>query len=233
MERSSSPYLAALKYRWLTPLYDPLVRWTVRERAFKRHLVEQVGAEAGQRVLDIGCGTGTLALLIKRASPEAAVVGIDADPGVLEIAKRKADVAGVSVELVRGDSSELPYPDGSFDRVVSSLLFHHLTRENKRRTLREALRVLRRGGELHVADWGKAGNFAGRVAFIMVQLLDGFDTTSDNVRGLLPTLITEAGFENFAEHKRFTTPFGTLALYRADKRLAEKRGAGRSRPCPV
>jgi ubiquinone/menaquinone biosynthesis C-methylase UbiE len=88
---------------------------------------------------------------------------------------------------------ELPYPDASFDRVISSLLFHHLTRENKERTLREVFRVLRPGEELHVADWGKAQNWPMRVAFLLVQMLDGFETTADNVNGLLPELFAWPG----------------------------------------
>jgi len=112
---------------------------------------------------------------------------------------------------------ELPYPDATFDRVISSLLFHHLTRGNKERTLREVFRVLRRGGELHVADWGKAQNRLMRTAFLLVQMLDGFETTADNVRGLLPELFRAAGFEDIQEPTRYMTVVGTLSLYKARK----------------
>jgi SAM-dependent methyltransferase len=112
---------------------------------------------------------------------------------------------------------ELPYPDASFDRVISSLLFHHLTREKKERTLKEIFRVLRQGGELHVADWGKAQNKLMRTAFLLVQMLDGFETTVDNVSGLLPELFRSAGFEDIQEPTRYMTIVGTLSLYRARK----------------
>lgn len=78
-------YFPALKYDWLTPLYDPLLRWTLRESIFKRHLMEQAGIERDHRVLDLGCGMATLMIQIKRAHPEAEVVGIDVDLKIAEI----------------------------------------------------------------------------------------------------------------------------------------------------
>jgi len=110
-------------------------------------------------------------------------------------------------------SSELGFPDQSFDCVVSSLLFHHLTTKRKLETLAEIKRVLKPGGELHIADWGKAQNFLMRGAFLIVQLLDGFTTTSESVEGELLEYIELAGFANAGETQRFKTIFGTLSLY--------------------
>lgn len=217
MDKNRNQYIPALKYDWLTPLYDPLLKWTMGEFAFKRQLVRQAGIEKGNRVLDLGCGTATLTLLIKKTHPEAKVVGLDGDLKVLEIAKAKAVKTGLKIALDRGMAFELPYPDNSFDRVLSSLVFHHLTRDNKVRTLREVFRVLKPGGELHVADWGKPQNTLMRVAFLLVQMLDGFNTTADSVNGLLPELFSQAGFEDTQQTDRHITLFGTLALYRARK----------------
>jgi len=145
------------------------------------------------------------------------VVGLDGDSKVLAIARAKAAKAGSDVTLDHGMAFELPYPDSSFDRVLSSLLFHHLTRENKGRALEETFRVLRPGGELHVADWGKAQNTLVRAAFLLVQLLDGFKTTADNVLGLLPEFFRAVGFQEVEETARYMTVVGTLSLYRARK----------------
>lgn len=210
-------FISALRFDWLTPLYDPLVRWTLRESTFKRKLLEQARIERGHRVLDLGCGTGTLALLIKKTHPDSDVVGLDGDPRALEIARAKTTRAGVQVGLDRGMCFELPYPDDSFDRVLSSLLFHHLNRENKLRTLRDVFRVLRPGGELHIADWGTPGNLLLRGAFLLVQLLDGFETTADNVAGILPRLCTAAGFEDVQELGHHHTSFGTIRFVDARK----------------
>ena len=93
----------------------------------------------------------------------------------------------------------------------------NLTPENKNRTLAEIYRVLRPGGELHVSDWEKAQNLTMRLAFLMVQLLDGFETTAENVRGRLPELFRHAGFKEVQETSRSMTMFGTLSLYLAKR----------------
>lgn len=99
--------------------------------------------------------------------------------------------------------------------MVSSLLFHYLTTEDKHLTFEKVRELLRPGGELHIADWGQAQNILMRVAFLGVQLLDGFRTTSDNVHGRLISLMQEAGFTSVVEAHHAITPFGTLSLYRA------------------
>ncbi len=217
MDKNRDEYIPALKYSWLTSLYDPILRWTLRESTFKRQLVEQARIGRGDRVLDLGCGTATLSLLVKRAHPEAEVVGLDGDIKVLQIARAKAAHAGLEIALDHGMAFELPYPDNYFDCVLSSLLFHHLTLENKNRTLKEGFRVLRPRGEFHIADWGKAQNNFMRIAFLLVQMLDGFKTTADNVQGRLPELFRTAGFEAVQEASRYMTIVGTLSLYWARK----------------
>ncbi|MCA1553246.1 MAG: class I SAM-dependent methyltransferase [Chloroflexi bacterium] len=135
-------YIPALGQHWLTPLYDPLLRWGMRETRFKNSLLAQARIHPEQRVLDLGCGTGTLTVLIKQAHPDAEVIGLDADPQVLTIAAAKAAQAGMDIQFDEGMAYQLPYPDDSFDRVLSSLMFHHLTNEHKQRTLSEVFRVL-------------------------------------------------------------------------------------------
>ena len=215
MPTESRGYLPALRFRALTGLYDPVVRTTTREGRFKEMLVEQAAVEAGQRVLDLGCGTGTLAIQVKQREPGAEVAGLDADPEMLAQARTKAEEAGVELELTEGFSTELPYEDGSFDRVLSTLFFHHLDPEPKRVTAREIARVLRPGGELHVADWGKPSDPAMAVAILGIRLLDGFENTAENVEGKLPAIFEGAGLEQAQQTKSLRTPLGTIALYRA------------------
>jgi len=217
---SSTRYVPALAYPFLTRWYDAVVRWTTRERHFRVGLLEQMGAGAGRRVLDVGCGTGTFALMLKQAHPSAHIVGLDGDAAVLELARRKAGQTGAEVDWQQGSAHSLPFPDHSFDLAASSLVFHHLDRPAKRAALREIHRVLKPGGALHVADWGRASNGLMRAAFLSVQLLDGFGNTADNVAGLLPDFMREAGFADAREVQRLATPCGTLSLYQARKPAA-------------
>jgi len=215
-------YIPALRFRPLTAWYDSIIRWTIRECAFKSRLVEQANVHAGQRVLDLGCGTGTLTLLLKSRSLQAEVVGIDADPEILAMARAKRVTSGLDIEFQQALSFALPFHDNSFDCVVSSLMFHHLTRENKLRSLRESLRVLRPGGWLHIADFGAPQNTALRSAFFLVQIFDGFESTRDNVAGLLPGFVRDAGFSELGETAYFATLFGTIRLLQAQKVCRQK-----------
>lgn len=208
-------YIPALRYDSLTRFYDVVLKTMMKDERFKRLLVAQAGLQPGQRVLDVGCGTATLTILIKQACADAEVIGLDGDSNVLSIAAQKIRDSGLDIQLREGIAWDAPFEAATFDRVVSSLVFHHLATDEKRRTLTKLRELLRAGGELHVADWGKAQNVAMRGAFLAIQLLDGFATTTDNVRGRVPELMTEAGFTNVQETHREMTIFGTLSLYRA------------------
>ncbi len=207
-------YIPALSYDWLTSFYDPVVALTTREKAFKGVLSEQARIGVNHRVLDLACGTATLSILLKRKQPRAQVIGIDADAKILEIAKTKARKAGLEIQLDEGMSFDFPYEDESFDRVISSLFFHHLTREDKSKTLLEVKRVLKPNGELHVADWGLPASWLMRGSSYLIQLLDGFETTADNFNGLLPQLMTDAGFASIEETNHFNSLFGTIRLHK-------------------
>lgn len=171
----------------------------------------------GHQVLDLGCGTGTFAVQIKQSVPEAKVVSIDGDTQVLSIAKEKIQKESAEVHFYGCFSSQLPFSDCTFDRVVSSLFFHHLMKDQKIVTAKEVFRVLKPGGQLHVADWGKPTNRLMRLLFYTIQILDGFANTTDNVKGLLPQIFQECGFGGARLNENFSTIYGTMALYSAIK----------------
>ena len=214
---SDQKYVPALGFNWLTAYYDAVVAATTRERRFKHALIKQAHFGSGQRVLDLASGTGTLAIWIKQHHPQADVTGVDGDPAILSLAKHKAQKNNVFVQFIHALSYDLPYPESYFDRVVSSLFFHHLSWENKVLTAQEIFRVLKPGAELHIADWGRANNPLMRGLFLFIQLLDGFKNTQDNVSGKLIPLFEQAGFIEVKQRQTFNTTFGTMVLYSAVK----------------
>jgi ubiquinone/menaquinone biosynthesis C-methylase UbiE len=203
-------FIPALRFHRLTPLFDIVAAATVRDRAIKSRVLARARLAGGEDVLDLGCGTGTLAVAAARATPRARIFGLDADPAILARARRKAAVAELDIGFDEGRSTALPYADGSFDVVLSTLFFHHLPDEAKQQTARELVRVLRPGGRLVVGDLGRPQDPLMRAAVrLTVQLLDGVATTALNVRGELPALLTAAGLRDAAVVDRVRTPTGT------------------------
>ncbi len=217
METSRERYIPALGYRFLTPIYDPIVSLTCREKSVKLQLLSQTDIQHGNFVLDVGCGTGTFAVQMKKTTTKAEIFCIDGDLQVLAIARGKARKNDADVRYYCCFSTQLPFPENSFDRVVSSLFFHHLSKTQKITTIQEIHRILKPGGQVHVADWGKPTNLLMRSLFYLIQILDGFNTTSDNVKGLLPEMFRKCGFDYVAVCKNFLTVFGTMSLYSAVK----------------
>ncbi len=208
-------YVPALGLHGLTRFYDPLIRFTMREESLKRRLIELAAIRPGHRVLDVGCGTGTLLLMIKAACPGAEVVGIDVDAAVLEIARAKIAAAGFDIRLEQAPATAPGLPHDTFDRVLTTLVLHHLMPGEKRQALTSIRLLLHSGGELHIGDWGRPQNPLMRLASMSFRLFDGADRTALHVRGELPDLVREAGFAEVRESEHHMTPFGTLTFLRA------------------
>ena len=206
-------YIPALRFHSLTALFDPFQRWVMREITFKRRLLLEARIDGGQRVLDLGCGTATLTILLKQTHPDASIVGIDGDPEVLAIARAKAAQQGVNITFDEGMAFRLPYGDQSFDRVLSSLVFHHLTPDDKQRALNESFRILKPGGELLVVDLSDPRSFYARI----ISPLERVEHGADLIRGCLPGMFRRAGFQDVGIITHFSPAVGTLALYRGRK----------------
>lgn len=204
----------ALLLDWLTPIYDLFARLLMPEKRFKRDLIAHARLAPGHRVLDLGVGTGTLAIMIKQIQPEAQVIGLDSDPEILSIALEKASRSGVEITFEPGNAVALPYSDQSFDRVLSTLVMSLLSSEEKTLAIREAYRILRRGGELHITDFGQPHTRWGRM---VAPLVRRFEPIADNLDGRLPVLFQDAGFVNIAETRRYATLFGTISILSGQK----------------
>ena len=217
IEEPQRTYLPGMGHDWLLPLYDPLQKLLGFE-PIHRQLVDQAAIRPNHRVIEIGCGTGNLSILIKRLHPQAEVIGLDPDPKALARARGKAEREALSVQLVRGFAEELPYPDASFDRVFSAFMFHHLEPDEKEKTLQEARRVLKPSGSLHLVDFGgakvRSDGFIGRLQHRSERLRDNFGDR-------IPTLMYEVGFADPTEVAHRVTIFGRVTYYRASVLRAE------------
>jgi ubiquinone/menaquinone biosynthesis C-methylase UbiE len=199
----------------LTRFYDSIIALTVRERLFRGAFAVQVlaGLKPGSRIVDIGAGTGSFAIQLSGLESGAEVIGVDTDAEVLRLAQAKPGAGAVTWK--RGQASLLPLPDESCDRAVMSLVLHHLDADGKRAALAEARRVLRPGGRLHIADWGKPQDPLMRTALFVLAIFDGFDGIRDHAAGRIPAFVAEAGFEQPIRHDRFRTAWGSLELLSA------------------
>lgn len=215
MAQPDTRYVPAAGHDLFLPLYDPMLRLLMRERSFRQRFLEQADILPQHRVLDLGCGTGTMAILIRQRRPAATVVGVDGDPKVLAVARGKAAKASVAIQFDEAQADRLPYPNASFDRVLSSLVLHHLTRAEKLAALREVHRVLTPSGDFHLADFGPP---VGWYARLLARLVTHGERLRENLDGCLPQLMAEAGFEAVRDRGFHNTPVGTVAMLSASVR---------------
>ena len=217
-ENASGRFIPALSHDALTPAYDFLIAFAMPERRFKTALIDAAAIESGHRVLDVACGTGTLLQMVAERHPGAALTGIDIDPNVLARAKAKV---GARAVLELASATALPFSSGTFDIVLSSLAFHHLTREEKVAAMQEVRRVLRPGGEFHLGDFGAPHTAVMRIGSFLTEKI-GREHAADNFAGLLAPMLHYAGFREIEESGRVASVFGTLRTLHAVK--SSKRG---------
>ncbi|USQ97875.1 class I SAM-dependent methyltransferase [Caulobacter sp. RL271] len=207
-------YVPALGRPELTGAYDLVVSLATRERRWRGALLAALAPADGETIVDIGCGTGSQAIAIKRARPLARVVGIDPDPAVLAIARAKAERAGARIEWIQGlgDQADVLLGQGVANAVISSLVLHQCDAPVKGAILRAMARLSRPGGRVLIADYGRQRGLM-RLLFRMVQAVDGFERTEFNATGALPGLMRASGLTAVSELDRIATPTGSISLY--------------------
>jgi ubiquinone/menaquinone biosynthesis C-methylase UbiE len=158
-DQNLTPPTTGLVLHGTARFYD-LMAWVVmlgREGVFREKVIDLARLKTGESVLDVGCGTGTLAIAAKRrVGPTGMVYGIDASPEMIARAGRKAKKASIDVVFKNGVVEALPFPDAHFDVVLSTLMLHHLPREAREKCAREMRRVLKPGGRVLAVDFGAA-----------------------------------------------------------------------------
>ena len=175
---------------YLSDYYDVLTP-TERSRSRQKQ-IELIGLEEGERVLEVGCGTGVLSFLSKLGVGETGeVAGIDIAPKMVARAEEKARKAGLDIAFEVASVDELPYPDGYFDVVISSLMLHHLPLEIKRKGLGEVHRVLKDDGRFFLCDFCSPHPLT---IIPMYLMMIWRPYTRYQLFGKLPELIRESGF---------------------------------------
>ena len=210
-------FTPALGYGFLTPVYDVAVGLLTRERRWRSELIRLVDPQPGDRILDVGCGTGTLLVRLGKLEPEAELIGLDPDPDVIRIAGKKAARQGVDVAWIEGFLDDQAAGQiGSVSKVVSSLVLHQTPVREKARLLAAMHNMLGGVGKLFIADYGKQHHWSMRVAFrLTVQAVDGVRDTRPNAEGCLPAMMQAAGFADVREHGAIHTLTGSISLYLA------------------
>lgn len=212
--RDFTPALGRAEF---TPQYDRVIAIMTRERRWRTRLLATLAPAAGETIVDLGGGTGTMALLVKKAQAECEVVVVDPDPAVLDIARGKAQASGHELRFIGATGADTGLPDEVADAVISSLVLHQCTRAAKEGILREAHRLLKPGGRLFIADYGLQRTMLMSMLFRQVRALDGFENTRANKDGEIPALIAKAGFSKVSELSAIATPTGSISLYAAVK----------------
>ncbi len=211
-----TPAAGSPKY---TKYYDTVIALLTREDRWRSATIAQLKLKPGDTVVDIGCGTASLAVWMKQHQPGARVIGVDPDPQVLAIARTKVRRAGAEVEFVQGmgdKAVELIGP-GIASKAVSSLVLHQCPVPMKKAIIDNMFALLRPDGTLVIADFGVQRDALMRLGFRIVQRADGKQDTQPNADGILPRLIDQAGFADVAEASVIRTVSGSISIYRATR----------------
>ncbi len=211
MATKEHDYIPAAGSDWLLVFYDPLCYLSGFGRRLDR-LIDEANIHGAMRVMDVGCGTGTLIERLARRAPQAEIIGVDPDPKALAKARRKVASAGGNVRFEEAYAQKLPAADGSIDRVLSSFMMHHLSLDIKRAMIHEVRRVLAPGGTFHLADFMPE---AKRADGLIARLVHHDVDIKNNTQEQIAVLLGEAGFTQVETLGSEKSVFGRVGRFRA------------------
>lgn len=204
-------YTPALRFHWLTRLYDPLMeRWSASRR-LRAAVIAGLDVAPGLRLLELGCGPGRLAVEIKRREPGVVLDAVDVDPRMVERARRNALAAGVEIAVRQGDITALR-EDVTYDRIYSTLVFHHLSPPGKEAALAGARRMLVPGGRFVIADFVRPAGSLQAALFSLWGRIEGWGTTAPHYDGRFERMLANA-FPTVERVGEWRTVFGTIGAF--------------------
>lgn len=195
MTNKNKKFTPALAYHWLTPTYDTVCELVGYGRRLKQNIVALIDPQPGQKLLDVGAGTGTFLVELLRNQSKIEAIGIDPDGAILRTAQQKVEEAERTAQFIEGSADNLPFEDKTFDIVTSTLVFHHLSTEMKKKALQEIRRVLKDNGRFYLIDFGKPQNVFQAGLLWIGSWFDGQENMRANLQGILPSMLRNTGFD--------------------------------------
>ena len=203
-------HIQPLTVGFLTPFYDSIIKLFAFYKFYQK-IASQIPKDRKTHILDVGTGTANLAIVIKKRSPNAEILGIDPDEKILKIAKSKIKKEKLDIKFVKAFAQKLPFKKQSFDYVVSSFAIHHIPSHLKNQAFSEMYRVIKPGGTILIIDIGVPKNLPAKIVGAVFSLVEA---VGPNLRGFIPEALKEAGFGDVEE---IESKFGLVSFYRARK----------------
>lgn len=198
-------FLPAAHCHFLTPFYDLSMRLFFRKK--HQEILAKIVLKPNQTLLDIGCGSGIMLSLLDKKYPHNELMGLDIDPKILKIAKKRLPTR---IKLKEASAIQIPFPNDSFDIVLNTLVIHHLASSDKPKMIGEVFRILKKRGRFYLFDFAAPTSLTAK---ILAVIFHRFENLEDAISGKYKIWLREAGF------KKVKTVFrsGMTALIEAEK----------------
>lgn len=213
--QSISSHTPPLGYAALTPLYDSAIALLTREHIWRERFARAIAPNKSDKIWDVGSGTGSLAVSLLTLSPRTTYLGIDPDLRAIQRSRKKMEKSQLHATFLHTYlTKNIAAQEGSPTKIVSSLVFHQVPLDEKKRILKLMFHSLPHGGAVHIADYGLQRSWLMKLLFrLTVQMLDGVQDTQPNADGIIPELICQSGFVDVKETDHIRTATGTISLY--------------------